>query len=614
MNKKIRTQKIPVTDKRYTELLNISPFPIAIHVKGLIVYANQAALQLIQAKSQKEVLGKHVLKFIHPDYHELVKQRMGALMAGKKTESNIVQEKFVTLKRNIRDVELASISLEYNGERAVQSTIRDITTQKEFERKLLQSNSTLETIINSSPLAIYVVDVNGRVLLWNPVCEKIFGWTQEEVLGKLLPLPQKKKAAEFKDLMLGLLQGKPFSKDLVRYKKDGSEIHVNVSASPLFDENKKVVSIVAITSDVSERKKTEEMLKDSERKYRMMIEQSLLSTQILSPDGYTLQVNKAWERLWGLNLDMLKGYNMLNDKQLVETGVMPYIQKGFSGEATMIPAIKYETEKTIKNVTSSVTKWVQAYIYPVKDDEGRIREVVLVHEDITASKEFERQKDDFLGIASHELKTPVTSIKMYGQVLSKMFLNKGDVKAAELMDKMDLQVNKLSLLITDLLDVTKIQSGRMQFNSGFFDFNELLIETVDELQHMSENHKIVLQLAKSENVKGDRDRIGQVITNFITNAIKYSPNAQKIVIKTSCKSGYLTCMVQDFGIGISKQDLPRIFDQFYRSSLSSKTTFPGLGLGLFISKEIITRHKGEIWVESSSKKGTTFCFKIPIST
>ncbi len=357
---------------------------------------------------------------------------------------------------------------------------------------------------------------------------------------------------------------------------------------------------------------TQEKIQLSEIRYRTMIEQSPLSIQVFSPDGLTVQVNKAWEKLWGVTLNDIQGYMILNDPQLIEKGIMPFIQKGFAGNASLIPAVKYEPEKTIKNISSIPHKWVQAYIYPIKDNQGIIKEVVLIHQDITERKELERQKDEFLGIASHELKTPVTSIKAYGQALQTMFRRKGDIHASEQLGKMDAQINKLTNLIGDLLDVTKIQSGRLEFHETSFDFNTFVMEVTEELQHTTENHKITLKLSKTKGVFGDRHRLGQVVTNLISNAIKYSPHSHNIVVKSESDAKNVTLCVQDFGIGIPKNKQDKIFEQFFRVSGPKQHTFPGLGLGLYISSEIIKRQGGKIWVNSNEGKGSTFCFNFPI--
>lgn len=239
--------------------------------------------------------------------------------------------------------------------------------------------------------------------------------------------------------------------------------------------------------------------------------------------------------------------------------------------------------------------------------------ILLAIEDITERKQLEQQKDEFISIASHELKTPITSVKAYAQILGQRFRKIGDVKSVELAEKMDVQLDKLTSLIGDLLDVTKIEAGRIQFNESSFDFNELVNSTVEDLQRTSKKHHITKALESKVTIHGDHDRLGQVITNFISNAIKYSPQADKIIIKTHVDKTKVTLAVQDFGLGLSKNDQAKVFERFYRVSGSDQNTYPGLGLGLYISSEIIKRHRGKIWVESKKNNGSTFCFSLPVA-
>ncbi|TLD41889.1 MAG: Chemotaxis protein methyltransferase CheR [Candidatus Jettenia ecosi] len=245
--------------------------------------------------------------------------------------------------------------------------------------------------------------------------------------------------------------------------------------------------------------------------------------------------------------------------------------------------------------------------------------ILLSIEDITERKKaeeerrwLERQKDEFIGIASHELKTPVTSIKAYTQILQHRFQKAGDMKSAEMVGKMDAQIDKLTSLIGDLLDVTKIEGGKLQYHEGPFDFNELIGEIVEEMQRLTTKHTLVQQLTKSRTITGDRDRIGQVITNFLSNAIKYSLHADTIIIKTKTDKEGVTLCVQDFGCGISKSDQEKLFKRFSRIIASDQKAYPGMGLGLYITSEIIKRHNGKIWVESEKGKGSTFCFSLPL--
>ncbi|RYZ98085.1 MAG: HAMP domain-containing histidine kinase, partial [Sphingobacteriaceae bacterium] len=215
-------------------------------------------------------------------------------------------------------------------------------------------------------------------------------------------------------------------------------------------------------------------------------------------------------------------------------------------------------------------------------------------------------------IASHELKTPVTSIKAYTQVLERMLSKNGNTKEASMIIKMDSQVNRLTGLIGDLLDVTKVNAGKLQFNDVDFILAELVGEVVEDLQRTTEKHTLVNKFDYTGTVHADRERIAQVITNLITNAIKYSPQPGDIIIHSELKKDEVHLCVQDFGVGISEEKQDRVFEQFYRVSGNKQHTFPGLGLGLYISSEIIKREGGRIWVNSVENKGSTFCFALQV--
>ncbi|MBI2337731.1 MEDS domain-containing protein [Candidatus Daviesbacteria bacterium] len=253
-------------------------------------------------------------------------------------------------------------------------------------------------------------------------------------------------------------------------------------------------------------------------------------------------------------------------------------------------------------------KWYrQAIIYVPEADSVRI-----YNNDITDRKKLEQLKDEFLGVASHELKTPVTSIKAYTQILRKIFYDKGDIRSAEMLGKMEAQVNRIIGLIADLLDITKIQTGKMQFNYKYFDFNEMIDEVSEDVQRISPQHEIIKELARTKTIYGDRERLGQVITNFLTNAIKYSPKNDRVILKTVVDDKKVTLSVRDFGMGIPEEKRQKVFERFYRVETTGERTPTGLGLGLYISSEIIKRHQGKIGVKSNTGKGSTFYFVVPL--
>jgi signal transduction histidine kinase len=243
-------------------------------------------------------------------------------------------------------------------------------------------------------------------------------------------------------------------------------------------------------------------------------------------------------------------------------------------------------------------------------DEKKVLKWFGTNTDIDEQKRLEKQKDDFIAIVSHELKTPVTSIKAFTQVLQNRFTRAGDERSAMLLGKMDAQINKLTSLIGDLLDVTKIEGGQLQFNEDFFSFDELVNEVVEQIQRTTKMHTIEKLGATQKTIHGDKDRIEQVIINFLTNAIKYSPHSGTIIVKRIVEKDHVTLCVQDFGMGIPKERQQQVFERFYR--VSGNETIPGIGLGLYISAEIIRRQNGKIWVESEPGQGSTFCFSLPV--
>ena len=271
----------------------------------------------------------------------------------------------------------------------------------------------------------------------------------------------------------------------------------------------------------------------------------------------------------------------------------------------------YKVEYRLKAAKDGSYKWHFAHALPFKNDTNKIIAWVGTLTDIEEQKMALLKKDEFISLASHELKTPVTSLKAFTQILQIGLQEEGNERAVDLLGRMDKQINKLTYLISDLLDVTKINSGKISFTKEKFDLNTLIEETTEEIQRTSLHHEIQLNLSKNCYILGDKNRIGQVLTNLLSNAIKYSPDSFKIFITTKLINGSVKFCVQDHGIGISLKEQPQLFTRFFRGSDDRVKTFPGLGLGLYICNEIIKRHKGTIDFESQSGKGSTFCVTLP---
>lgn len=248
-------------------------------------------------------------------------------------------------------------------------------------------------------------------------------------------------------------------------------------------------------------------------------------------------------------------------------------------------------------------------IYEQSRKLGEVQKALL--EEIEFRKAAELKKDEFISIASHELKTPLTSVKGYIQLLERG-LAKGDIDQVKShLSKAQIQLEKLNGLIADLLDISKIESGKLKFNKQYFDMDTLLDNIIEVMHQSNPDFKIIKNGTVNVKVFGDEMRIEQVVVNFLTNAIKYSPGTNEVLLNVRLQNNELYIGVKDFGIGMQPEQVKRVFEKFYRVEETSHR-FQGLGIGLYISSEIISRHGGHINVNSVYGEGSEFYFTIPI--
>ena len=264
------------------------------------------------------------------------------------------------------------------------------------------------------------------------------------------------------------------------------------------------------------------------------------------------------------------------------------------------------------NCTGKPDRWVSIKSRPVFDARGETILVVTIIHDLTERMLAERRKDEFISMTSHELKTPVTSLKGFTNVLQRRLKKQGDEQSLHYLSRVDSQLNKLTKLVTDLLDMSRMQSGKLDLQLEQCDVDTLVSETVENMRAATVTHKIRIEGRANAQIVGDKDRLGQVFVNLLTNAIKYSPRADKVLVHVSRHAEQIIIGVQDFGIGIGEAYHQHIFERFYQVTDPEEKTFPGLGIGLFISYEIVERHGGKIWVESKKGAGATFFVALPL--
>lgn len=323
-----------------------------------------------------------------------------------------------------------------------------------------------------------------------------------------------------------------------------------------------------------------------------------------SVDGFITSWNRGAQNLYGYTPSEIIGKPVSILMPPGKKNDFPYIMKQL-----------HEGKKVERYHTQRITKEgriidVSLTISPIRDSNGHIIGASKIARDITERMEYERRRDEFVSTISHELKTPLTSQRAFGELLEDMINENGDESYKIYIRKMNEQTGKLLNLVEDLLAISKLQGGRLKIENKPFDLNIVVVQAVD-LMRLTTKRKIEVIGKIDKKIKGDADRIGQVVTNLLSNAIKYSPASRKIVVKITDDKESAIVSVKDFGIGISPEYHDKIFESFFRVAGIDEKTYPGMGIGLHFCMEIIERHHGKLWLKSEKTKGSTFYFSLP---
>ncbi len=363
---------------------------------------------------------------------------------------------------------------------------------------------------------------------------------------------------------------------------------------------------LSLEAEIAERKRAEERLRLSENRYRRLFEASRDGILIVDPYTTTISdANSAITDLLGLSRKQLLGQDLcrvglLQDQESTDAALQELQEKHI---------LRYETELfyTAKDQQRALEVICNLY-----QENGR--DVIQCNiRDITERKTLEQRKDEFISMASHELKTPVTSLKGFLTLLQRRLTVRGEEKSLHYLARMDAQVQRLTTLINDLLDLSRMQIGQLIYREEYFDVDTLLEEIVENVQGTTQTHHLLLEGEAQTELFADRDRIEQVLINLLNNAIKYSAQADTVRIHVERNDNQIHVSIQDFGIGIAKEYQDKIFEQFYQVTDPATKTYPGLGIGLYISCQIVRRHGGQLWVESEKGAGSTFHMALPLS-
>jgi PAS domain S-box-containing protein len=502
----------------------------------------------------------------------------------------------------------------------------------------MEKQAILAAIIDSSEDAIISKTIEGYITSWNQAAERMFGYREEEVIGKHISILIPKDRLNEEDMIINCIrQGQRVQHfRTIRLKKDGQSLPISLTVSPVKGMDGTIIGASKIARDISDQVRAETETKQHMENLELLISVGKTISEKLDLESILQKLTDITTRLTGAELGAFF-YNMIDDmgesRLLFTLSGAPWesfekfgitldttiFQKTFSGEGILrsdntlaVPVISPSGEVIgglffAHHQPGMFTEEHEKLLTGIASQAAVAIENAKLYEEV---KTLNTRKDEFIGVAGHELKTPITTIKGYLQLLEDQ---SPEGLTKDFIEKALRQVNKLNRLITDLLDVTRIHAGKLDYTISRCSLIDLVKECVETVSQIHTSYVIESRLPDDDLlVMADATKIEQVLINFLINAIKYSPGQNKIVVQVTRESGQAVVSVHDLGMGIPKQHLNNIFNQYYRVS-NSQHVIGGLGIGLYISKEIIDRHHGSMWVESEEGKGSTFYFALPLA-
>lgn len=473
-----------------------------------------------------------------------------------------------------------------------------------------QWNSTLEKyrhfpqLLATFPEPILITDAEGAIFLANPAWEALTGYKLQEVQGQSFSLLFSKEEIRKKRpramLQRSIEEGR-IVEEYWRVRKDGSYFWAEVTCSCLFNRRKRVVGFIMITKDVTESKRTEAVLQENERRMNEILQKIPLAVIMVDKDGVITYVNHYAFHIIGFNEKDLVGRKFMEfltpaEKRKYIARRKVVLKRGEGPDMFVIP---------VKTKTGEVRKvaWTTVVLH---DALNNVSGTLSMGEDVTRRQQLEEQKTAFFSVASHELRTPITTIKLLLDVLEKKHASV--LKSVKELQLLSGEVERLDELIGEMLDISRVETGKLTMSFEKVDIDALIQEVIEKMRFMAGKRTINYTQVKRCYVKADKKRLEQVLTNLLTNAIKYSPDQSEIFVSTSTRQNRIIVQVQDQGIGIPKNKIEHVFDRFYQVNANGRQ---GFGLGLFICKQIMKQHHGSIAVKSIFGKGSTFTISIP---
>lgn len=659
----LKSQEQAEQQKRLYETITSST-PDLIYVFDLnyrFTYANNALLTM-WGKTWDTAIGKGLLENGYEPWHaEMHEREIDQIIATKQPIRGEVSFPHAILGKRVYDYILTPVLNDQGQVEAIAGTTRDVTERKQWEEALAQSSEELQAIneemiaINEEQVASNeeltatneeLAEVNQQLLEAHKKIEEAqvalrlaisaadFGtWYIHSVTRKFITDARLKELfGYYPDEELSIEQAlaqiteeyRGFVADkLEKAIYNNGDYDVTYPVIGLHDNKLRWLRAIGnleadpsgtfsaftgVVMDITDAYLATKKVERAEERLRLAIDAAELGSFSMSSYEQTYISSPRIKEFFGFTPEDEVPYDMAINQihpDYRQTVIRLVAESFATGK-------KFDMEYPVIGYHDGKTRWVRGVGTMQHDSDGK-NYFTGVLNDITERKQDEQRKNDFIAMVSHELKTPLTSLAGILQLLTKKI---GDTANAALpggIDRAHLQVKKMIALINGFLNVSRLESGKIQLDKHPFDLATLLSELVEEAALLGSEHHITILQSPSVSILGDKDKIGSVISNLLSNAIKYSPKGKEITVNCNTDDQYVTVSVKDTGMGIKAQNIDFLFDRYYRVETNHTQNIAGFGIGLYLSAEIVKHHGGEIGVESESGVGSTFWFKLPIS-
>lgn len=615
-------------------------------------YANQALLNM-WGKTWENSIGKNLLENGYEPWHaEMHEREIDQIKKTKLPIRGEVSFPHATLGSRVYDYIFTPVFNEHGEIEAVAGATRDVTDRKKWEESLESSSKALHKIndelentnhelaatleevaqvndelikanekieesqiafrlaVNAANFGTWFIHSITREFTTDARLKELFGFYENEPFSIEQALAQ--ITEEYRPFVAEKLENAiynngdydvtypviGFHDDRLRWLRAIGNLKADPSGA--------FSAFTGVVMDITDQYLASAEIKRAEENLRMAVDAAGLGTFQISADDRIFTASPKLKELFGFYPDELMPY------EAAITQIPPDFRESVTAnvERAFSEGTRFDMEHQIIGYHDEKLRWVRA-IGEIQQKDGK-RYFTGVINEITEKKLDEIRKDDFIAMVSHELKTPLTSVKAYIQLMQRKFAKEEDQTYSKMLDKTDVQIKKMTTMINGFLDISRLESGKIQINRELFDLALLLNEAEEESITTISSHILIFAPIKSVMINADKNKIGQVVHNLISNAVKYSPQGSTIYVSCTFDDDFAYVSVKDQGKGIKQEDAIHIFDRYYRVEGENMHLIAGFGIGLYLCSEIINHHKGTISLKSEIDKGSDFTFSLPL--